>query len=656
MFKLATEYLKGTKVLPYTGKGVGDLICTLASNGKTDYKIVISDSASECEKYAAQELKKYLFLTTDAEIEILTEGEKSVLGEKLISIGDTRLASRLDTKNLNLDGFKIKTEGETLLIKGERDRGTLYGVYDFLEKFLCVRFVTKKYEHLPKTETLLLNQLDIEEVPFFMSRSHHVGVMVNSSYAAKRRMVSPHAKDGEAAAKYGGNLFRDWTGDMHSFKYLVPIEEYGERHPEWFSRKTMWQPVLSNGLKDDGTIDETKEESLLKEMIKNVKKLVLSKPEARFVSLSQNDNYNFSNHPDCVRQREIFGGYSGHQIVFANAVAREVKSQLKEEGVDRELYFVVFGYHQTHVPPVNCLDDGQVVPISPLCVPRDDVYVMLAPYEISYTEPLKAEKITDFNFIYYKQVDGWAKLTKNLFMFDYDTNFTDMLSWFPNTEVIMPNLKYYEEIGVKALWSNGARGDTYYQTILYNYLLSKLYWNPHQDMESLIKEFNAVMFGEEAGFIIDILVDYIRKHFVYESKKDGYLKPAQIYSLGSLWLVSAETLSYNFITECERLLDSAKWHLQTRSKLNEKSKEQYLFNLIYVEVMIQYMKWKNYDALFDKNSKREFMLKFADNIKKLGERFYQIDADKYSVMIETIFETEGINMNVPSRWWNEKDK
>ncbi|MBQ3594490.1 MAG: hypothetical protein II981_03665, partial [Bacteroidales bacterium] len=168
------DHFKPTPLLPYAKKGCGKQISEIVKNGKSDYTIVISPCANDCEKFAAEELQNYIQKATGAKLAIQTENESVKLGGKYISVGETELARSLDTQNLNLDGFCLKTQGETLLIKGERDRGTLYGAYDFLEKFLCVRFVTPEYEYVPKTEKLPLCELDIIEIPAFELRSHHV--------------------------------------------------------------------------------------------------------------------------------------------------------------------------------------------------------------------------------------------------------------------------------------------------------------------------------------------------------------------------------------------------------------------------------------------------------------------------------------------------
>ena len=620
MYKLAKESFYEEQLLPYSGVGCGDKLAMLAKDGQTDYQIVISQTPSECEKYAANELSEYLNKATGAVFKVVTENEKTVLGDKRIAIGDTALfrTAKLNTANLNIDGFRIKTVGCTVFIKGERDRGTLYGVYDFLEKFACVRFLSSQFEYVPSLCELSIPEMDITEIPAFSQRGHFINAVSGDlRFAAKKRMTAPHNPCGKEAEKFGGAYLEDWTSDMHAFEILLPYEKYKDVHPEWFScehiNPSQVQPVLSNGLNDDGTLNENMEESVLKEVIKNLKTLLFEKPQAIYVALGQNDNENFSTHPDCMRQYELFGGKSGQMIVFVNAVAREIKKWLKEEGIERELYFVTYSYQYTQNPPVKWLRNGDILPAHELVIPREDVYVMLALYEVSFNEPLYSKGLDDFNFYYYNQVRGWAAITKRFFIFDYGTNFAGMLAWYPNTDILAKNLAYFGEIGVRGVTTDSGLND--YRNLLHCYILSKLYWDTKTDVEKQISEFNRLFFGAEAGFMIDRLVRYIRNHFKAETEKEGYVKPAQIFAR---WLFSAETLGWNFVKECERLVDGAKWHLQTRTSYTEERKEAYLNNLTYLYVMLGYWKFRNYDKLFYETpeKKKAFLQEFYADLKK----------------------------------------
>ena len=110
-------------------------VLTLAEEGQTKYTVVIAAEAKEGEKYAADELVLFLGQITGADFPITRDDEPPRDFE--IVLGHTNrkrledLPAHLRTDNM--EGFAIVPEGERLVIIGNIPRGTLYGVYDFLE-------------------------------------------------------------------------------------------------------------------------------------------------------------------------------------------------------------------------------------------------------------------------------------------------------------------------------------------------------------------------------------------------------------------------------------------------------------------------------------------------------------------------------------------
>ena len=602
---------------PFEGVETDKQITPLVEDGQSEYKIVIPLAASECEKFSATQIQNYIAQSTGVNLPVVTD-VGITLGDKVISVGKTALtvSAELDTSNLNIDGFKIKTQGETVMIKGQRDRGTLYGAYDFLEKFVGVKFLTASYEYVPTLSDIPLYQADITEIPDFSLRSHFANhTRRNMDLASKMRMIAPGNASGDASARYGGAWNEDWTMDMHSFNNLVRYDVYAEKYPEWFTDPDALtsgnggvQPVLSNGLTDDGEIDQTMENSLLKQMIENTKQAILDAPDAVYVALSQNDNRNFSNGDDCLRQRALFGGHGAHHIVFVNAIAKAIDEWLVEEGIDRQLYYVTYAYQFTFQAP------DPNAPRADLAVPRDNVYVMVCPYDDIYNAPLSdADK--NFNFNY--EMNRWAAISDNFFVFDYCINFCDNLSWYPNMNVLKPNLEFYKELGMVGVVSNG--NENSYQSEVMCYVFSKLMWDVDRDVIELISEFNRYCFGEEAGKVMDEFVDFNNTYFEYVATKNNGWKPASIYREASQWLTETETLNVDYLRTFERYLVKVKSIINGYTGVSKATKNAYLNNLLRAEVMLDFMKFTNYSVLFSKNEKEDmqFYSSFYDKLKTL---------------------------------------
>ena len=125
-------------------------------NGKTDYRIYVAPDATPAEKNAAAEFQKYWKLATGTGIAV----SGKYTGNRQILIGLSQEAQKLlpgiDLKSLNNDEIIIAPAKDMLILCGERPRGTLYAVYEFMKKYMGIRFWTAKEESVPKSETIAM--------------------------------------------------------------------------------------------------------------------------------------------------------------------------------------------------------------------------------------------------------------------------------------------------------------------------------------------------------------------------------------------------------------------------------------------------------------------------------------------------------------------
>lgn len=619
---------------PMAGIDTDTVVGALVADGKTSYKIVIPAEASECEAYAAEELQKYIKQSSGATLPIVRDNSGVTLGQKLVSIGNTNLvsAAQLDTTNLNVDGFRLKTEGETLLIKGERDRGTLYGVYDFLEKFVGTRFLYADFEYVPTVETVELYKSDVTEIPEFALRSRFdVEIGTNMAGGARMRFVSNRNASGAATAKFGGGYFEDFIGEMHSYNGLLDWRIYGQTkanhavcenqsectlHTDWYATPKdntgegdpFPQWCISNGLNDDGTISD-EEGTLVKAAIAAAKAKILTQPTGLYLAFSQNDNRNVCMCDDCIRQQELFGGFGGHTVVFTNAVAKAVNESLQAEGFDHEVKFIAYAYMYTIDAP------KADAPSVELAVPNEYTYMMLCPYDDYYNYPLR-DKEGNANFAL--AAEGWSKISNQFMAFDYTNNFTHTLLWYPNFGVLKDNVLFYKELGVNGIVASGT--NVGYEATLQTYLLSKLFWNANRDVNALIHEFNVLYFGsEEAGAVMDRFVEFNNAWYEYAATEGGTKARQKVGLYSRTWQTSTSTLSVDYVRQNYRLLDEAKALILADETTTTAQKNVYLKNLMRAEVMIDFSKYYNYDALFKTTAEEEeaFMRSFYEKLTTL---------------------------------------
>lgn len=606
----------------YEGVDKTKEISKLVENGGTKYKIVIPKDASECEVYSAGELQEYVKKSAGVTLSIVRDNAGVSLGQELISIGKTTLAAGLEAKNLNVDGFKIKTEKKTVLIKGERDRGTLYGVYDFLEKFVGTKFLTVDYEYVPELTEIPLYESDVTEIPDFETRTRHENDMGgNVEGFAKLRLTNQSNPGGASSAKYGGDYSDDWSNGVHAFNGILDYRVYGQtktdhtvcKNPETCTEHTDWYAVpkdnssegdpypqwcLSNGMTDDGELS-SEEGTLAKAAIEGLKNLILKKDKAIYVGLGQNDNRNVCLCNDCKRQRDLIGGYGAHQVAFCNLMSKELQKWMDSEGIDRQIKYVTYAYMYTFDAP------NKEAPKVSLASPVDNVYVMLCPYTNYYNYPLM-DTVNNANFAINAQ--GWADVTDNFMIYDYATNFTHPLTWYPNFTTIKPNLEWFKQAGMSVVTSAPAKIS--YQRELQTYIYSKMLWHIEYDLNELISEFNRYYLGAAAE-IMDDFVAFNNAHFETVAREGGNLK-AGIYNRA--WQTSTSTLNVDYIRQNYRYIDMATQAILADETTSQAQKDKYLFHLSGATVMVDFMKFYNYDALFTTTEadKQAFMRAFYD--------------------------------------------
>ena len=123
---------------------------TLFAGGKSKYRIVLSGTASTSEQTAAAELQKYIREVSGAELPIVTD--LSTKGARIFVGYNTRVGEIIGQKDIDeLDeSFTYESRGKDIFIYGGSQRGTLYGVYAFLENELGLRWYTPTCTKVPE--------------------------------------------------------------------------------------------------------------------------------------------------------------------------------------------------------------------------------------------------------------------------------------------------------------------------------------------------------------------------------------------------------------------------------------------------------------------------------------------------------------------------
>jgi hypothetical protein len=145
--------------------------------------IVYSQTATAAENTAVQELADHLKKILGKPVSCVREGEKFI-SDCPIYVGQTKFASTgTNLKNFGPEESLIQSSGKALVITGGRPRGTLYGVYEFLERYLGVRwyFPGDKGMVIPPCKNLSVTRLFENGSPAFSTRTLFCGRLPKES-------------------------------------------------------------------------------------------------------------------------------------------------------------------------------------------------------------------------------------------------------------------------------------------------------------------------------------------------------------------------------------------------------------------------------------------------------------------------------------------
>src|ERR1700733_14554822 len=123
-----------------------DAVCNLINPTDPAPVIVVGANCAKSEKFAAQELADHLQQITGRKLEIVDDSQEVPKDKKIIAVGKSKLTEQYDLAPLGVEQYIIDVQPDRLVIIGGReapriggdgkeyvrDRGTLYGVYDFL--------------------------------------------------------------------------------------------------------------------------------------------------------------------------------------------------------------------------------------------------------------------------------------------------------------------------------------------------------------------------------------------------------------------------------------------------------------------------------------------------------------------------------------------
>ena len=645
-------------------------------DNRTEYVIVIPKNYTENEEYAANELKRYINITTSSNINIRTdEGLSYSENKKYISVGKTVFQksadlSDVDYENLKTGGFFIKNFGSLYVLDSGCAEGVLYSVYEFLNVFFGVEFLTYDDSYIPTLKDVKATEINLISTPAFDIRDYYYYAVwfQGLTYGAKLRMNSSSFK---ADSKVGGEnnyayygYYYDYNGttsfvqrEGHTIQALLAVDAYlngynsepyyktsanGANsnyalgyfaiHPEWYAYNPTYDRInsrgysqeeicYSNGLDDNGnyiyqdrnTPDENK--NLITKMAEICANMVENEvsENAVYLMLGHADYYAQCQCQKCQAAYKKYGGFGGTTIVWGNAVIKETKRLLKEDGCTKDVKFVMFAYSKSIDAPVIWNNDGTCRPVSDKVIADKDMVIKMAyrncVYHSLWDEDCEQNQILRDRF------KGWSTISDSFVIWDYTCCFTDYLYYMPNFGTIQDNYKYYQTIGVKHLLSQGCPSEyNYYDSNLHCYVMCKLMWNPNQDVNALIKKFNKLYFGEKYAEYVNLYRDVFENYYaIKDAEEEHGFHASTTYELD---FTNPATYSLTVLKRAADIIQQAIDEVNNDITLNTEEREILIKKLRSVKITPQYM-MLDLQLLTDEDEIRKVAIDFFESIEIL---------------------------------------
>jgi len=481
--------------------------------------IVVPQKTSKVAAFAAKELQNYLSKSFGTQVPIV----KSPASKKVsIIVGNSTTARKygINIATLPRDGFIIKTIGKNIIIVGKDDpkvdpvralknrsmwkhyyeRATLFGVYDFLERFVGVRFYFPGEigTVIPKHKTLAVPAINITDAPDYVARTY----TVNEQWM-KRRILPKDATRMRRFNTYRLRTSTSYIPNCHGLNARGYLKRYGKTHPEYFAMMGNGKRALSGEptpqlCYNSGITDEIyKDAKAFLEGNSAASRGVITKWGAVWSQASATKGYYNIMPQDgmilcqCAKCKPLFakGKKAASDAIwdFFCGIAERVKKN-KIPG-----YITTMAY-----PPYERVPDRKV---------PDNMIVKLAVRGPWQEHSAKMQNLED------DRVKRWGeKVGGKLELWTYANKFSklDIIGVPSFTPRCIASYYAKQKDYILGAYMESESESFYYHYLNY-YVFSKTCWNTSTDIDKLLTEHYKSMYGPAAKIMQDIFESFEKK-------------------------------------------------------------------------------------------------------------------------------------------------
>jgi len=401
------------------------------------------------------------------------------------------------------DGFAVRQEDATIYIFGVTPKGTLNGVYDFIEDNLGVLWTRSTdlgtlYDPMPTIPVVQVNYR--EKSPLKLRAWHLCGTGANGephSDPATEIMMSRNKMNSKFAEFANIHLW-DWQASVgiepfnlgHNIQYwLLTSPLYNNQLEYWNTDEE--GNYLGPGKGHVNFWSDGAAEAIATSVIN-----FLNTYDIKYVGVGMEDTSYCVQHPEDKQPFEYAPGmfvYPGEDdylstvfFTFMNKIARKVKE------VHPDVMLCTYAYIFTEIPPRCDIEDNICIVIAPI---NEDMRL-----PITTTEPSPNNKV-------YQNMERWSQKTSNIMVYNYYGCFPYAAEYYerPIAGRVQSDLQYYVEKGFMGVVPEGivdANTNTWAVNTLQFWLFSKLFWDPYADIDALTELFCQKAYGDAAPHML----------------------------------------------------------------------------------------------------------------------------------------------------------
>ena len=550
-------------------------------NGKFTAALVYGTNMDSTDYTAVSEVCLFTRLCTNKDY--VAYGTIPSKYENFIFVGaDNEFAKKLGItvprEKFTDDTVYILVKDNYIVLDGGK-RGKLYAVYEYFERFWGVRFYTPEKSKTPLAKVIDIPEQEIIYTPPFKIRNvYATDNRWDREFAARSRINASSFSHG--LHNFGGSI--DFAKpDCHTtFKLFFPPEDPDVGfavHPEYYAYSPKLQKRVGRHTKfpngalwGEGEICWTNSE-VIEIIIKKLKQWVLDDPDMSIFSISMNDWGPYCECEECSRianEQAVDGEprWIAPILYCLNKVGKAIKEWQKtdERVKNRTIYIETLAYHQATKAP----KDMQV---------EDNIIIRFCTGTCSYHQFDDKDCVINANQV--KALEDWAKLTKNIFLWDYSDNHAMTLAYNTVFRVIQGKYKTYAKKGVVGVFNefNASMCKASPWFYVRQYIYNRLLWNPDIDMAKEMLECMQFLYGEGAPYLMEFErrfnenFDKIAKKFEEQEAEEG-----ERYHLAVKYLIEKMHFPDELVKVGEELFECALAKAKTKEHKHNIERE-YLF-------------------------------------------------------------------------------